>query len=908
MRHIIYLSIFIALFATSLATAQPISKKNPDLKLLEHLIKKKIDNWRVSEGRHPLYSDTLVYKMAKDHLDYQFEKKKNGHFQSEYRAKETVEKRAVFYGLTEHFVALKMQKGKRLKFVPKAHAQQAIEQLVLFKSVPRRQAGQKAKSYYVTDYGRAANVFIELWQNDEKAKKVLLDKNVQIIGVAVGYDEDLNELKVVVNVAWIEWFYDFQHDPSFFKHEQENPRQSISSFEEVKGEMTTNFAWDLKPSTRTDSDCEVCNTNPDAHKSYVIKEEGSRLLFHTDDTELAAQLFTNEFDGVAIEMVSYRPYDCGNPAYYEEPSRRNKLSIFNGEIQEPVYKADIFKLWDKEKTEFAARKERKLKALEKALKNKKLSKKNRARKQAQYDALKKKEWQPQDLTFTIGRIPKNETAPFEYNILLIRNKKVCRTIHFSGYCGESYFPFKELPYRHHLKAEAYDVPVKKEQRQFTFTVPFEKNKTEFEFADIQPFMDTLGKREFIARKIAIQAFASVEGNPEINHRLQRERAESIIAAIRGEQVEQDIKTDIKTATNWNRFYEQIVGTAYADWRGKPKTEVVQLLRNEETEKELTPWLVEQRKAIITLDVDIMSPDEIKARTLLKQFHSALDSVDNKGEIQAYYEGKAIEYQDNIYYGIQVGDLSKNTLRRMEIKGDTIYRKINNNQWVMEWELLPKGKDPEPTIRRYYNRLNKLATLDGASIESKYNLLAFLVNHWQGEILYDTNYRPENILAMMADLERQEFDGIDWKVVGLQVHFKSVQYYRNVSGKAARKRFLTSAEYLFDYYKEQELTEAEVLRLARFFVWGQASTFAMKLLEPFAKVEQPDVDIYSLYLKLKYEHPEEYSASTYPKILMEAIDIISKEKWCELFLGRCGISFQIFDYPALRELYCEECRK
>ena len=66
------------------------------------------------------------------------------------------------------------------------------------------------------------------------------------------------------------------------------------------------------------------------------------------------------------------------------------------------------------------------------------------------------------------------------------------------------------------------------------------------------------------------------------------------------------------------------------------------------------------------------------------------------------------------------------------------------------------------------------------------------------------------------------------------------------------------------------------------------------------------EILAYYLKVRYRHPEEFPNAGYVDELLDSYSILSKAQWCQLFVGPCNISFQIFDDERIRNLYCKEC--
>ena len=92
-------------------------------------------------------------------------------------------------------------------------------------------------------------------------------------------------------------------------------------------------------------------------------------------------------------------------------------------------------------------------------------------------------------------------------------------------------------------------------------IPFEKNKSTYETKDIEPFIKLLNEPEFFIYDLHITAFSSIEGSDKENKKLQQDRAQSIINALKQRQKD-SIETNITTDYNWESFKQDIKKTKH----------------------------------------------------------------------------------------------------------------------------------------------------------------------------------------------------------------------------------------------------------------------------------------------------------------------------------------------------------
>jgi outer membrane protein OmpA-like peptidoglycan-associated protein/uncharacterized protein YkwD len=133
----------------------------------------------------------------------------------------------------------------------------------------------------------------------------------------------------------------------------------------------------------------------------------------------------------------------------------------------------------------------------------------------------------------LGTAPNHVSAPFDVNLILIKDKRFCKTIVKTNVQKPSIsYEAKTslIPDLNGIQTTINYIP-EPEQTVLEFRVPFERNKSVYEPSDIKPFIDALKEPRFIIDAIYIMAHTSIEGSDRSNLELQRKRSESIVSAM-----------------------------------------------------------------------------------------------------------------------------------------------------------------------------------------------------------------------------------------------------------------------------------------------------------------------------------------------------------------------------------------
>ena len=78
------------------------------------------------------------------------------------------------------------------------------------------------------------------------------------------------------------------------------------------------------------------------------------------------------------------------------------------------------------------------------------------------------------------------------------------------------------------------------------------------------------------------------------------------------------------------------------------------------------------------------------------------------------------------------------------------------------------------------------------------------------------------------------------------------------------------------------------------------------LNMMAPVKAINDSIYAYYMSVKYVNIEDPGSDLYYLELLRLNKTMDRNIWCNMFINKCGIPFQAFDYEPLRKVFCEQC--
>ncbi len=487
------------------------------------------------------------------------------------------------------------------------------------------------------------------------------------------------------------------------------------------------------------------------------------------------------------------------------------------------------------------------------------------------------------LDVELGKLPKGITGDYELNLLIIQDGNVCRTIvksYIEQGDQESNSPLSMLLMP---EDEAYTKPAfepKSESTLLTFTVPFEKNKSDYKDTDVQPFLDAMQEPDFFIEGLYITAYSSIEGDAGANAKLQKKRAESIIKAMVKYQ-KPGVITNVKTSDSWSLFQMETEDGKYDYLSKMTKEKAIKEINSKGLAEELEPILSKERFAQIVMDVtyDITGPKEEKFS--VSKFNQAVKKSDLK---QAY----KIQY----YIGNQLASkkYTADAPTKMLIPMEAKYSGLLNNQVVNSYKMKNNNVDDED-----YAQMKKLETVDPSNSYITFNNLfcAIKLDSTIGDKKAQSTMQGKIDALYKSPIPKKYVDALntEWQ-------FRIIETFDTVDG--AEPIIEACINKVKSFYNIKESSWQNNLKLAYIFARFKDYKYATNLLAPFIKDEKVPEQVLFAYISFCSQIPELIKSRLFVEALQKA-EKANHDKYCKLF-GKPFLTFQVFDNPNVKSDY------
>ncbi|MFC2113846.1 CAP domain-containing protein [Bacteroidota bacterium] len=675
--------------------------------------------------------------------------------------------------------------------------------------------------------GRAVRTYLEVaeeitkkWYTKRKTKEILEKSGYIFSGVGAHIDYDGK--KVYISVV-------------FGNHYTFN----------LGAKMRTSLAYPYsvkkyglkKYDPKTCRKCSKFENIEELQKALYVRD--GKIYFHYNENYKAfKRLIRNKKDGIAVDIVQRAQYGCrvDNIVDYDN---RNK-----GVLLKPFYSKKILK--------------------RNMIPGKKVK----------------------DFMLVLGEVPNEISGPYELNLLVIQNKHVCRTItqtYIEKGDADYFNPLELVPDTVTIQTDEFYIPIPDTNELF-FTIPFEKNKFEYDPEDIEEFLRALNKPDFIILELSISAYSSIEGSDEKNLMLQQKRAESIVKALEKRQQDKFISS-IKTDYAWSNFIADISGTKYAFLASKNMNEAKDYIVKNNLLVQLEPILANHRYAEIKMRVTYDIKGEKEQAFVIDKFNREItkDDIPFAFSIQKYIVNKAVE---RIYKGNVGGalDVPESPDKAPFLINQVFLEKISlRNKYTEDYcdriYTLHKYSPTNPYIlyNKIYCDIHNSDLVNKQEIANMQNMIDALYNE-----------KLEKELVDMLNLDFQ------FRVVKL-----------NDTTPTPSQLVIKSFTKIKDIVKLDESSWTNSLELAELFIKYKDYKFALKLLEPFAEFEDLSEEFLFTYVSLCAMNPSTLMSNRFAKALAQAAEK-NPRRYCDLFKGD-KFSFQVFDNPFVKDYYCKNCK-
>jgi uncharacterized protein YkwD len=868
---------YLTLSAQQASDPLPVSGAN--LPYLESLVKTGIDSVRKAHGLAPLRNDSVLFVAAKYHSHYLDSTQNLSHFEKEFPKMYAPSDRVNHFGGNDYAV------GENILFD------------YAYTPTNDKHDPPGTPPHENRTYGELSHDMVMMWVHSPPHYANMLTPGYEFTGVAVAYHPGNKCYYAVQVFGSLPYYKKDTLAHTFFPYDTLVPK-TTQSFAQVSHDPHSEVhAWGVKAPEDSLKTCTSCWNDNFPTGSTTLKVKNGNIIFETKDPGLIKQLIDNKRDGFAAEIVMYKPFDCGNPQYYEKASRRNDQCIYNGQVLKPKYRKRV-------KHGFRNKERHKLAERFRLARNQAAGEKGFRAKWKCWHVEFEYPFGAESYSVSLGKLPKELDGYYEINVLILQKKQLCRVLHFTSFCGEDWMinpVFKEEVF---LPDDT--LAFEKKQRTYNFTIPFEQGKFEYNQKDIQPFLDSLRLTAFKITAANVNAFASVEGSEASNKTLQQQRANSIISVMQA-AVRDSFPFAVATNENWVVFDKQLKSVPeFAIFKGKTHDEIKKMLLDTVLSNKMEPWLAKQRYAKIVISLDVLIYPDSDWNWISKKNLQWTDSL-VKTKNKLYLD--SLDGLQHFYFSlVPVKPVDTAIIKEMDWPALSIFDTLAyNHAWLLR--DLHISKDTFTNKKMFYEACVKRvnASKNSPYWPAVFGMINGYMNYWNGDKTID-NSPPETIYKWLVAAEtifplpmKKTLDSLQ-----LEWHYRAVPYYES-KGKKYEAQADASLSAIYQYWSFVGINDSIALKLCNYFMFHDKIDWGFKVLTPFAVRENPHHDVLMQYIRMSYRHIEEDpDFDVYYQLIKKASHYLTHDEWCSMFVGPCNISFQVFDSEILRNDYCEEC--
>jgi len=568
-----------------------------------------------------------------------------------------------------------------------------------------------------------------------------------------------------------------------------------------------------------------------------LSVEGNAIYFETNNLRSFKKLIDNKKDGLALDILQKEQFSCASPNIVDHNL------INQGILTKRIYSDKLFK--------------------------------NNLATAADSNI---------EFKTQIAVLPEGINDNYELNLVLIKNKSVCRTIQ------QSFLIETTGTYTRKVKLLADTVTINSkfqyqpvaDSMQLSVRIPFENKKYTYQTQDIEPFLKLLNEPAFLIYDLQITAFSSIEGTDNENKLLQQKRAESIINALEGRQKDL-IKTRIITAYNWNDFQTDIQKSKHNIMASMTLEEAQEYIRNYNLNKELEPVLANHRYAQIDMKVTFDISGENQPPYVLKKFHNAIAAGDKimALSIQKFIMKQVLNYS-----------YKADVLNKLEIpENETYAGMIMNKLWLQQYTKQITQKEFIAGVTNLYkinpnneyiafNDLFLKITEENLTTPEEASLIQTRIDH-----LYNTPLKKETI------------DGLN-----IKFQFKLINFADSTQiDSKLKEASINRIKQIVDINDE---TLQNALKLAELFIDNNDYSFALKTLEPWIMHPFANEELLFAYVSLCSRNEMQMHTQKF-NYAMDKCRELNPTRFCELLNGNY-FSLRVFENAFVKETHCKYC--
>jgi len=490
-----------------------------------------------------------------------------------------------------------------------------------------------------------------------------------------------------------------------------------------------------------------------------------------------------------------------------------------------------------------------------------------------------------EIEVKIGKFPENIKGEYELNLLIIKERRVCKNImrSFVMEAGLEYSNKVEL-LADTISAGAGKYMPQVSANKINFNIPFEKSKVNYKAQDVEPLLKQLDEPDYIINEVNITAYSSIEGSEEKNAQLQKDRAQSIVKVLESRQKD-NIKTNIITKDNWEMFQNDIKETKYAELAEKTIKEAQDYIREKRIHEELEPILSKQRYADVEMTVTYDITGDKEQVFAASMFNKAIKKRDLP---------LALSIQKFIFKKIMDKKYNVKVVELMNIPFEKDFAGLLMNKLWLEKYLNKIEENKE-----LFGKITQLHTLDPSNPYIQYNYIYFdilLSDFGNEKTMRDRQKMIDELYK--TTLSKPTVDNLN-----IEYQFKIIHHYDSLP--TPHPNMISSLEKIKKIVNINDANWQSALKLAYIFIDQKDFDFAINLIEPFIDEDNVFDELLFTYIGLCSKAQHRLSSSLFLKTMIKASEL-DKDRFCKM-VNPQQLNFQVFDNYDVKEHYCKVCK-
>jgi uncharacterized protein YkwD len=585
-----------------------------------------------------------------------------------------------------------------------------------------------------------------------------------------------------------------------------------------------------------DYNCKSCEKFRDYYGLYQgIYLEGDKIYLKYENIRVFKKLMKRSKDALAIDIVQRSQYEKADYNIYD-----NNL-VNKGILLKRVYAPVMYK--------------------KNRIKDKKIK----------------------SIDVCLGTLPKGLDGPYELNLLVIQNNRVCKVLSRSYLEEGDQDSQTKLDMLLWPDSNAYFKPAfepKSETNILTFKIPFEKNKYDYKPEDIQPFLAALKEPDFIIEGLYIYAYSSIEGDSAANALLQKKRAESVISAVK--QIQSgDIETSIMTNDSWDLFMLDMDGTRWEYLTQMKKKDAIKEIRDKGLAPQMEEELSHERFAQIVMDVTYDISGDKEQKFSVFQFNRAMAKGDLRQALKVQYYIEKCNRNKKYTDAVHTDMIIPNDVKYLGVQmNKVVYRYYLENKKVSEQDLTDLGY------------LSQLAPAD------PYVNFNYLLCKVKTDTLF---YQKMVTDAMQARIDKLYSSRIPKKYVdALNIEFQFRVMDACDTIEEMQPTIAACIGRIKGFYNIKESSWQNALKLSYDLIRFHDFRFAVNVLDPFISQPKVDEQLLFAYICACSWLPDKVKSQNFV-IAMQKAKAANPDRYCKLF-GEPYLSFQVLDNPYVKKDY------